>query len=84
MPVLYFSIVGWILGAKKYHGLNIDLIGIWNEKPPYVPYIKALYNELVRNGIDNSTRIIASDDWWEIVDHINNDPDLDKMVAKIA
>ncbi|KAK3796635.1 hypothetical protein RRG08_008389, partial [Elysia crispata] len=33
-------IVRWVNGAKKTHNLTIDYIGIWNEAPYNVTYIK--------------------------------------------
>ena len=35
-------IVKWIDGAKRYHNLTIDYVGIWNERPFDVEYIKEL------------------------------------------
>ncbi len=35
-------IVKWILAAKKYYNLDIDYIGIWNERPYTVDYILTL------------------------------------------
>ena len=35
-------IAKWIKGAKEYHHLAIDYVGIWNEKSYDVQYIKEL------------------------------------------
>ena len=35
-------IAKWINGAKKHHDLTIDYVGIWNERPYDVAYIKEL------------------------------------------
>uniref|UniRef100_A0A8C4KDJ0 Galactocerebrosidase n=1 Tax=Dromaius novaehollandiae TaxID=8790 RepID=A0A8C4KDJ0_DRONO len=38
--VTVYYIVSWILGAKQYHDLDIDYIGIWNERAFNSKYIK--------------------------------------------
>uniref|UniRef100_A0A663DL91 Galactocerebrosidase n=1 Tax=Aquila chrysaetos chrysaetos TaxID=223781 RepID=A0A663DL91_AQUCH len=38
--VTAYYIVSWILGAKQYHDLDIDYIGIWNERAFSSKYIK--------------------------------------------
>ncbi|KAF7252021.1 Galactocerebrosidase [Varanus komodoensis] len=38
--VTVYYIVSWILGAKKFHDLDIDYIGIWNERSFNSKYIK--------------------------------------------
>lgn len=35
-----YYIVSWIIGAKQYHDLDIDYVGIWNERAFDVTYIK--------------------------------------------
>ncbi|NP_998276.2 galactocerebrosidase precursor [Danio rerio] len=57
-------VVAWIHGAKKYHDLDIDYIGIWNEKSFNVKYIKLLRYLLDKRGLEK-VKIIASDDLWE-------------------
>lgn len=32
-------IVNWVRGAKVHHGLDIDYIGVWNERPYDIQYI---------------------------------------------
>ncbi|XP_056666565.1 galactocerebrosidase-like isoform X2 [Monodelphis domestica] len=61
MTALY--VVSWILGAKKHHKLDIDYIGIWNEKDPDKNYIKALRNMLNHKKL-NRVKIIANDHNW--------------------
>ncbi|XP_076201356.1 galactocerebrosidase isoform X3 [Aptenodytes patagonicus] len=38
--VTAYYVVSWILGAKRYHDLDIDYIGIWNERAFSSKYIK--------------------------------------------
>ena len=42
-------ISAWIRGMKKYHDLDIDYVGIWNERKSDVKYIKMLRKVLDRN-----------------------------------
>uniref|UniRef100_A0A8D2JN57 Galactocerebrosidase n=1 Tax=Sciurus vulgaris TaxID=55149 RepID=A0A8D2JN57_SCIVU len=58
-----YYIVSWILGAKRYHDLDIDYIGIWNERS-FDSYIKVLRRMLDSQGLQR-VKIIASDNLWE-------------------
>ncbi|XP_022338081.2 galactocerebrosidase-like isoform X1 [Crassostrea virginica] len=74
-------IVQWIKGAKQVHNLTIDFVGIWNEKPYDVTYIKTLRKTLDANGFDkNHTKIVASDGGWGIVNDMNKDSELADIV----
>uniref|UniRef100_A0A674F3Z6 Galactocerebrosidase n=1 Tax=Salmo trutta TaxID=8032 RepID=A0A674F3Z6_SALTR len=57
-------VVSWILGAKHYHDLNIDYVGIWNERNFDSKYIKLLRYTLDKSGLER-VRIIASDNLWQ-------------------
>ncbi|XP_061890718.1 galactocerebrosidase isoform X1 [Entelurus aequoreus] len=57
-------VVNWILGAKQFHHLTIDYVGIWNERNFDSKYIKLLRYTLDKSGLE-SVRIIASDNLWE-------------------
>lgn len=57
-------IVSWITGAKQYHDLDIDYVGIWNERNFDIKYIKLLRYTLDKAGLER-VRIIASDNLWE-------------------
>lgn len=50
----------YLTGAKNVHGLDIDYIGIWNERPYNVEYIKALRATL--DSCNIKTRIVAADE----------------------
>lgn len=65
-PLTADYIVRWIEGAKEVHNLTIDFIGIWNEKPYNVTYIKTLRRTLDARGF-TKTKIVASDGGWGIV-----------------
>ncbi|XP_028633118.1 galactocerebrosidase [Grammomys surdaster] len=79
-----YYVVRWILGAKHYHDLDIDYIGIWNERPFDANYIKELRKMLDYQGLQR-VRIIASDNLWEpISSSVLLDQDLWKVVDVIG
>ncbi|XP_028855256.1 galactocerebrosidase isoform X1 [Denticeps clupeoides] len=57
-------VVSWVIGAKQHHDLDINYIGIWNERSFDSTYIKLLRYTLDKNGLEN-VKIIASDNLWE-------------------
>ncbi|XP_018418855.1 PREDICTED: galactocerebrosidase [Nanorana parkeri] len=57
-------VVSWIIGAKQYHDLDIDYVGIWNERAFDVKYIKLLRYTLDKFGLER-VRIVASDNLWQ-------------------
>ncbi|XP_075388486.1 galactocerebrosidase isoform X2 [Tenrec ecaudatus] len=59
-----YYVVAWIVGAKQYHNLDIDYIGIWNERTFDISYIKMLRAMLNHHGLER-VKIIASDNLWE-------------------
>ncbi len=68
-------IVNWLLAAKTVHGLNIDYVGIWNERnPPERDYIITLRRQITAAGLP--TQIIAADSNWAICGYMANDPEL--------
>ena len=77
----------WIKGMKKYHNLDIDYVGIWNERDPEGEYIKLLRSVLDKNGLQQ-VKIDAGDLWephkkWKIADMMMEDPDLREAVDVI-
>jgi hypothetical protein len=81
--------VNFLLGARKYHNLDINYVGIWNERDFDVAWIKLLRETLDRNGLP-SVKIIASDmngppgKMWEIADSMVSDPVLKNAVYAIG
>ncbi|XP_054423157.1 galactocerebrosidase isoform X1 [Pteronotus mesoamericanus] len=59
-----YYIMSWIVGAKHHHDLDIDYIGIWNERSFDINYIKVLRRMLDYQGLQH-VKIIASDNLWE-------------------
>ncbi|KAG8561938.1 hypothetical protein GDO81_015537 [Engystomops pustulosus] len=62
--VTAYYVVSWIIGAKQYHDLDIDYVGIWNERAFDATYIKLLRYTLDKSGLER-VRIIASDNLWQ-------------------
>uniref|UniRef100_A0A8C5SGH7 Galactocerebrosidase n=1 Tax=Laticauda laticaudata TaxID=8630 RepID=A0A8C5SGH7_LATLA len=71
--VTAYYIISWIIGAKKYHDLDIDYIGIWNERSFNSKYIKVLRKTLDRVGL-KTLGIIAADGNWDIANQMLVDP----------
>ncbi|XP_066132408.1 galactocerebrosidase isoform X2 [Saccopteryx bilineata] len=59
-----YYVVTWIAGAKHYHDLDIDYVGIWNERSFDSNYIKVLRRMLNYQGFQQ-VKIIASDNLWQ-------------------
>lgn len=79
-------IVQWIKGAKKYWNLDIDYVGVRNERMYNTKYIKLLRNILDKNGLEQviiDAGDLYSDDKWLIADDILKDSELDSAVGVI-
>ncbi|XP_028294488.1 galactocerebrosidase isoform X2 [Gouania willdenowi] len=76
-------VLKWILGAKQYHDLDIDYIGIWNERDFNVKYIKVLRSMLDALGL-SAVGIIAADGDWKIANFMNVDAKLNDSVEVIG
>ncbi|XP_054894625.1 galactocerebrosidase isoform X2 [Poeciliopsis prolifica] len=76
-------VVNWIIGAKKYHDLDIQYIGIWNERTFDSTYIKVLRNMLNRVGLTD-VGIVAADGDWSIAKFLIADPHLNDSVQVIG
>ncbi|XP_049626524.1 galactocerebrosidase [Suncus etruscus] len=59
-----YYVMSWIMGAKTYHNLDINYVGIWNERAFNADYIKVLRKMLDYQGLHH-VKIIASDNLWE-------------------
>nr|XP_005990152.2 PREDICTED: galactocerebrosidase isoform X2 [Latimeria chalumnae] len=78
-----FYIVSWLIGAKQYHDLDIDYVGIWNERPFDKKYIKVLRRTLDKVGLQR-VGVIAADGNWEIAKAMLLDPYLTEAVQIIG
>uniref|UniRef100_A0A8D0HR55 Galactocerebrosidase n=1 Tax=Sphenodon punctatus TaxID=8508 RepID=A0A8D0HR55_SPHPU len=81
--VTAYYIVSWIIGAKKYHYLDIDYVGIWNERSFDSKYIKVLRRALDKVGFKNIA-IIAADGEWDIAREMLVDPYLNDAVQIVG
>lgn len=75
-------------GARQYHGVDVNYVGIWNERMYDVAYIKMLRNVLDASGL-GAVKIVAADLYapenkWSIADAMTQDPELRKAVAAIS
>ncbi|ESO86134.1 hypothetical protein LOTGIDRAFT_195251 [Lottia gigantea] len=82
---LAMYIVNWIKGAKTEHNLDIDYIGIWNERKYDIEYVITLRKTLDENNL-SSVLIIAADDfnWDQISADIFTHPEFNKAVYGIG
>ncbi|XP_034714382.1 galactocerebrosidase isoform X2 [Etheostoma cragini] len=76
-------VVNWVLGAKQYHDLDIQYVGIWNERSYDNKYIKVLRDTLDKVGL-TGVGIIAADGDWSIANSIMVDPNLNESVDVIG
>ncbi|XP_055956998.1 galactocerebrosidase-like [Patella vulgata] len=77
-------VISWILGAREVNGLDIDYIGIWNERMYDIKYVKTLRKQLDMNNF-TSVKIIAADYFgWNIAFDIMKDPEFDDAIYGIG
>ncbi|KAK2864251.1 hypothetical protein Q7C36_003405 [Tachysurus vachellii] len=76
-------VVSWVIGAKHYHGLDINYIGVWNERNFDSKYIQVLRDTLDRAHLPN-VGIIAADGNWDISSALLVDPYLNDAVEVIG
>ncbi|XP_069028558.1 galactocerebrosidase isoform X2 [Embiotoca jacksoni] len=76
-------VVNWILGAKQYHDLDIQYVGIWNERSYDVKYIKVLRDMLDKVGL-RGVGVIAADGDWSVAKSLIVDPNLNDCVEVIG
>eukprot|EP01116_Phalansterium_solitarium_P024319 TRINITY_DN8883_c0_g1_i1.p1 TRINITY_DN8883_c0_g1~~TRINITY_DN8883_c0_g1_i1.p1 ORF type:complete len:826 (+),score=339.12 TRINITY_DN8883_c0_g1_i1:203-2680(+) len=73
----------WVSGALNTYGIEVDYIGIWNERNYDDTYIKTLRSTLDTNGFQN-TKIVAPDGSWDIANDILNDPGMANAVHALG
>ena len=75
--------VKWILGAKKYYNLDIDYIGIWNERSWNKTYTLALKAAITAAGL--KTKIVGHDfTTWDVCNDLALDPEWAAVVDVIG
>lgn len=80
-------ISSWIKGMKKFHHLDIDFVGILNERTLDNEYIK-LFRKILDKNDFQKVKIDAGDLWephykWKIADDMVKDIDLKNAVSVI-
>lgn len=80
--------VGWIKGAKKYHGLDIKTIGCRNESGVNLPWVKSFRKTLDQAGLDH-VLIHGFDNWrpeskWLFAKELATDAELNKAISIIS
>ncbi len=63
--------IKWLLGAKKYYNLDIDYVGIWNERSWDKGYTLALKAAIMAAGL--KTKIVGHDSRWDVCDDLSRD-----------
>ncbi len=80
-------VAAFIQGAKRYHGLDIDYCGIWNETLHDSAWIKRLRKTLNGRGLAG-VEIVACDevagDPWSIVSEFSHDAELKTAVHAVG
>ncbi|GAP71912.1 galactocerebrosidase [Candidatus Symbiothrix dinenymphae] len=80
--------ISFIRGAKKYHNLDIDYVGIWNERMYDAEYIKRFRKKLDQESL-SQVQLVAADltgkgQVWKIENDILQDKDLMASVNVIG
>ena len=76
--------VKFIQGAKKVHGLDINYVGIWNERGYDLEWIKLLRKTLDKAGLQNVGIAAADFFGWGLAEQINKDPALKSAIHAVA
>ena len=76
--------VKFIQGAKRVHGLDINYVGIWNEKGYDLEWIKLLRKTLDKAGLQNGGIAAADFFGWGLAEQINKDPALKSAIHAVA
>lgn len=88
-PDMADYLVGYLQGMKRYHGLDLDLVGGWNEKEVTPDWIKLLRRRLDAAGLAH-VRIVGGDmngppeAQWKIAGQAAEDPELARCLHAIG
>lgn len=80
--------VGWIKGAKAYHGLDVNFTGCRNESGVNIPWVKLYRQTLDRAGLTR-VAIHGFDNWrpemkWLFAKEFAADPELGRAVGIVS
>ncbi len=81
-------VAAFVNGARHYHGVDVDYVGVRNEVMYDTGYIKLLRKVLDESGLGR-VKVVAADLWepetkWAIADAMTQDAELRKAVAAIS
>lgn len=79
-------LVNWIKHAQSDHGLHIDYIGGWNEKPYNMAWYESFKKALQSNGLH--TQIVGADGCcgheWDVATDMQNNPAFNQAIDIIG
>lgn len=88
-PKMAEYVADFIKTAKQDYGLDIDITGVWNERPYDTAYVKELHRRLEAEHL--TTKIVCCDEYpgegdgqWAVADEILKDPELAADVYAIG
>lgn len=76
-------ILKWLEGARKVYGVEIDYIGIWNERASDGTYAKTLRKVLNEGGFANTT-LVAKDGGPDICNAMSKDKEYAEAVGVVG
>ncbi|CAE8624763.1 unnamed protein product, partial [Polarella glacialis] len=75
--------VKWLEGARDVYGIDIDYLGIWNERSSDASYVKTLRKTLNDAGFGKTT-LVAKDGDSRICDDMMNDKEYQAAVGVVG
>ena len=75
--------LSWVVGARRVHGLHIDVLGVWNERSFSSPYVKALRRGLDAAGFPD-TAILCDDSKYACAAELMADAELAAAVTYLG
>jgi O-glycosyl hydrolase len=81
-PNMAQYVVDFIESARRDYGLDIAVVGVWNERKEDVGYVKSLRALLDQHHL--ATEIVCCDTDWSIADALPKDPELSAAVYALG
>ena len=75
-------ITSWLRAAKEVHGVDVDYVGIWNERGYTDDYVISLRRGIQAAGLN--TKIVAHDSGWDVCPDIDSNPAVSAAVDVIG
>ena len=76
-------VVSWVRGARDVHGLIIDYVSDWNERPEDDTYLVMLRAGLDAAGL-HTTRVVGADTDWAFASNVLHNPALAASIDAVA